>query len=178
MEKALLDKLVSGDRDAFSVIFSAYYRDLVLFAINIVHDRDTAEEIVQDNFVKIWEERRDLNITASLKSYMLRSVQNRCIDWYRHKKIRQAHSDEVTTSQILFEYDTENYLFGSELESLIKKTLSVIPSDYSEAFRMSREEGLKYSEIAEKLNVSVRTIEVRVSKALHLLREHLKDYLS
>ena len=177
MERVLVSKLVVGDKDAFSVIFSAYYRDLVLFAVNIVHDVDNAEEIVQDNFVRIWEDRKDLHITTSLKSYMLRSVQNRCIDWYRHKKVRQAHIDEVSSNPELFVSDTDSYLFRSELEIRIKKILSVIPSDYSEAFRMNREEGLKYTEIAEKLNVSVRTIEVRVSKALHLLREHLKDYL-
>ncbi len=173
----MLNKLVSGDRYAFSVIFSTYYRDLVMFAISKVRDADTAEEIVQDTFVKIWEERGNLQITTSLKSYMLRSVQNRCIDWYRHKKVQQAHIDEVSSNPELFVSDADSYLFRSELEGRIKKILTLIPSDCSDAFRMNREEGLKYSEIAEKLNVSVRTIEVRISKALHLLREHLKDYL-
>ena len=178
IEKVLLGKLVSGDRDVFSTIFTTYYRDLVLFALSMVHDTETAEEFVQDTFVKIWEDRRNLQINISLRSYLIRSVHNRCIDWFRHMKVKQAHIDEVMSYQILSENDTENYILSSELNSQIKKILSKIPAEYSEAFCMNRDQGLKYSEIAEKLNVSVRTVEVRIGKALHLLREYLHEYLS
>jgi RNA polymerase sigma-70 factor (family 1) len=177
IEKVLLVKLTKGDREAFSAIFSAYYRDLVLFASGFTHESATAEEIVQDTFTKIWEVHRDLNITGSLRSYLLKTVQNRCIDWHRHNKIRQIHQNEVINESVLFEYNTDNYVFRSELESLIKKAMLMIPQECAEAFRMNREDGLKYLEIAEKLNVSQRTIEVRIGKALHLLRKHLADYL-
>lgn len=177
VEKVLLNSLIGGDKEAFSTIFSAYYRDMVTFALSFTHEPDTAEEIVQETFVKLWEEHLNLKINESLKSYLLKSVQNRCIDWFRHKKVRQIHMNEVINNSVLFEYDTDNYMLRSELEGQIKKALLLIPDDYKEAFQMNRDEGLKYQEIAEKLNVSVRTIEVRISKALHLLREQLKDYL-
>jgi RNA polymerase sigma-70 factor (family 1) len=177
VEKVLLVKLASGDREAFSAIFSAYYRDLVMFATGFTHDSVTSEEIVQETFTKIWEVHGNLNITESLRSYLLKTVQNRCIDWHRHNKIRQTHQNEVINNTILFEYNTDNYIFRSELEGLVKKAMLMIPKECADAFRMNREDGLKYQEIAEKLNVSLRTIEVRIGKALHLLRKHLADYL-
>lgn len=178
VEKVLLDKLVRGDKDVFSVMFTTYYHDLVLFAMSMVNDRETAEEFVQDTFVKIWEERRNLHINTSLKSYLIRSVHNRFIDWYRHRKVRQAHADDLLANPVLSENDTEEYILFSELDHQIKKVLAFIPADCSEAFIMNRDQGLKYSEIAEKLNVSVRTVEVRIGKALHLLRNYLHEYLS
>ncbi len=177
VESVLLVNIIKGDKKAFSAIFTAYYRDLVMFAISFTHDPDTAEEIVQDTFVKFWEEHDTLQITISVKSYLLRSVQNRCIDWYRHKRVIQTHFDTITATAKLYENDTDNYLLRSELEDQIQKALALIPPDCSQAFLMNREEGLKYKQIAKKLNVSVRTIEVRISKALHFLRENLKDYL-
>lgn len=177
VEKVLLLKLTNGDREAFSAIFTAYYRDLVMFASGFTHESVTAEEIVQETFIKLWEIRSNTNEIGSLRSYLLKAVQNRCIDWHRHEKIRQIHHDEVVNSSVLFEYNTDNYVLTSELEGEIKKAMLLIPPDYAEAFRMNRDEGFKYQEIAEKLNVSVRTVEVRISKALNLLRRQLRDYL-
>jgi len=178
IEKILIKKLISGDEEAFSTIFSAYYPDLVMFAFNFTREHDAAEEIVQDTFVKLWEEHNCLTINYSIKSYLLKSVQNRCIDWFRHKKVKKIHSMDVMSNSVLFEYNTDNYVLRSELEDQIEKSLLTIPHDYAEAFRMNRDEGYRYQEIAEKLNVSVRTVENRISKALHLLREHLKDYMN
>jgi RNA polymerase sigma-70 factor (family 1) len=177
VERLLLLRLTNGDKEAFSAIFTAYYSDLVMFASGFTHESITAEEIVQETFIKLWEDHKSSNIIGSLRSYLLKSVQNRCIDWYRHKKIRQIHYEEVINNSILYEYNTDNYIFRSELEGLIKKAMLLIPPECAEAFRMNREQGLKYQEIAEKLNVSVRTIEVRIGKALYLLREQLHDYL-
>lgn len=177
VEKVLLLKLTNGDKEAFSAIFTAYYRDLVLFAARFTHESESAEEIVQETFVKLWESHASSGNIESLRSFLLKAVQNRCLNWHRHNKIRQIHHDEVTFNAILFEYDTDNYIVGSELESQIKKAMLLIPPDCAEAFRMNREDGFKYQEIAEKLNVSIRTVEVRISKALHLLRQHLSEYL-
>ena len=177
IEGVLLNSLLLGNKEAFSTIFSAYYPDMVMFAMSFTHEPDTAEEIVQETFVKLWEDHKTLKINESLKSYLLKSVQNRCIDLFRHKKVRQVHFNEVTNNAVLFEYDIDNYMLRSELEEQIKKAFLLIPHDYLEAYRMNRDEGLKYKEIAKKLNVSVRTIEVRIGKTLNLLREHLKDYL-
>ena len=176
VEKVLISKLKTGDTSAFSDIFLAYYKDLVIFAARFTHDLNNAEEIVQDMFSKLWEEHESVKIDISLKSYLLKLVQNKCIDWYRHKIIMRAHNDFVIESSIKFEVDTDNYILYSELQERVDKALEMLPEPVSETFRMNRYKGLKYHEIADIFGVSVRTIEVRIGKALHLLRNCLKDY--
>jgi RNA polymerase sigma-70 factor (family 1) len=177
IESVILSKLKIGDATAFSIIFSAYYKDLVMFALNFTHEMEIAEEITQETFVKLWEEHDSISINVSLKSYLLKIVQNKCIDWHRHQKIIKKHISYIYDNTLLYEYDTDNYVFLSELEERFNSALSQLPEEISKVFKMNRFEGLKYHEIAEKLNVSVRTIEVRIGKALHLLREQLKDFL-
>lgn len=177
IEKVLVVKLKEGDQSAFSLIFTTYYRDLVLFAVNFVHEQTAAEEIVQDTFARIWEEHNDLNITFSLKSFLLKSVRNKCIDMIRHQKVRQNHIIEIVNQSVDYEFNTDNYITSSELEGLISDALDKVPAEVSQAYRMNRYNGLKYTEIAEKLNISLRTVETRIGKALCALREELKDYL-
>jgi RNA polymerase sigma-70 factor (ECF subfamily) len=176
-ELLLIEKLKSGDPDSFSDIFSAYYKDLVFFAYSFTHELSSAEDIVQDTLVKLWEDHEKLNVTVSLKSILLKTIQNKCIDWHRHRKIVNNSSTYIIDNSPLYEYDTDNYVLRSELEEMIEKALAILPEKFKEAFEMNRFEGLKYQEIANKLNVSVRTIEVRISKALELLRKSLIDFL-
>jgi RNA polymerase sigma-70 factor (family 1) len=176
-EQLLIEKLQAGDRDSFSDIFSAYYKDLVFFAYSFTHELSSAEDMVQDTFIKLWEDHEKLNVTVSLKSILLKTIQNKCIDWHRHKKIVTNHSTYIIDNSPLYEYDTDNYVLRSELEWRIEKALASLPEKFKEAFEMNRFEGFKYQEIATKLNVSVRTVEVRISKALELLRKSLIDFL-
>ena len=176
LEKVLISKLKTGDSSAFSDIFTAYYKDLVMFGARFTKDLNSAEEIVQDTFVKIWEEHESINVSVSLKSYLLKIVQNKCINWCRHKKIMQAHSSFVKESPPQFDYDTDSYILYSELQEKIDAALDKLPKEISDAFRMNRYKGLKYHEISEIQHTSVRTIEVRIGKALNMLRNHLKEY--
>lgn len=165
-----------GDPNAFSTIFKSYYPDLVIFASRFTHDLNDSEEIVQDTFVTLWTDRESLMIKNSLKSYLLKVVQNKCIDWYRHKKIIQVHIDSVAKEPPRLTMETDGYLLYSELNEQIENALNKLPDEIAETFRMNRHKGLKYHEIAEILGVSVRTIEVRIGKALFLLRKYLSDY--
>jgi RNA polymerase sigma-70 factor (ECF subfamily) len=176
-ELLLIEKLKSGDPGSFSDIFSAYYKDLVYFAYSFTHELSSAEDIVQDTFIKLWEDHEKLIVTVSLKSILLKTIQNKCIDWHRHRKIVNNGSTYIIDNSPLYEYDTDNYVLRSELEEMIEKAVAILPEKFKEAFEMNRFEGLKYQEIATKLNVSVRTIEVRISKALELLRKSLIDFL-
>jgi RNA polymerase sigma-70 factor (ECF subfamily) len=178
VEKVLISKLKVGDYLAFSYIFTAYYQDLVMFASRFTRNLNNAEEIVQDTFVKIWEEHESVKIDTSLKSYLLKLVQNKCIDWCRHNKVMQTHFNFIMESPPQFEYETDSYLLYSELQKQIENALEMMPEAISEAFRMNRYKGLKYYEIAEEMHVSVRTIEVRIGKALQILRNYLKEYFT
>lgn len=176
-ERILLEKLKNDDQSAFTVLFTKYYSDLVRFSFGLTRNLDTSEEIVQEVFLKLWENRSSLEIHTSLKSFLLKTVQNRSIDSLRHNSIRHTYASLILEHPTLWENDTENYVLYSELEANFNHAMGVIPLQYAEVFRMSRIETHNYQEIAQKLGVSVRTVEVRIAKALSLLREELKDFL-
>lgn len=176
-EQILIAKLKSGDKSAFSSIFSFYYTNLISFANTILKDTNTSEEIVEDCFVYLWENHELLAINSSLKSYLLKMVQNKCINFIKHQQIENRYNQLVIKYSAIFERDTENYIFRNELELKIEEALNALPPEIKEAFVMSRYEGKKYQEIADYQSVSVRTIEDRISKALAHLRISLKDYL-
>ena len=176
-ENALVEKLKNNSKSAFSVIFLTYYKDLVRFAFRFTKNADLSEEIVQDVFVKVWEERSTLEIHHSLKSFLLKSVQNLSIDRLRHLNIVNKYASLVLDNPVLSDNATENYLLRDELELNYIRAMEKIPAEYADVYRMSRVEAQSYQEIAQKLGVSVRTVEVRVGKALSLLREELKDFL-
>jgi RNA polymerase sigma-70 factor (ECF subfamily) len=172
-----VDKLRNNDQPAFTIIFTKYYQDLVRFSFSFTRDSDASEEIVQEVFLKLWENRSSLIIQTSLKSFLLKAVQNLSIDRLRHLNITHKYTLTVLAHPLLAENDTENYILHSELEANFEHAMALLPVEYAETFRMSRFETLNYQEIAQKLGVSVRTVEVRISKALSLLREELKDFL-
>lgn len=174
-ENFLLSALRQDNKEAFSLLFQKYYTDLVLFCGNFVRDKSSCEDIVQSIFLKLWNDRKNIRIETSLKSYLLRAVRNSCFDEFRHLEIvRQYESDP--DHSVLDCYDTDNYILYSDLSAHLQQALDQLPAAYREAFEMNRFEGLKYREIAVRLNVSERTVEVRVSKALEMLRKLLKDF--
>jgi RNA polymerase sigma-70 factor (ECF subfamily) len=176
-EKHLLESLQKGDKKSFSYLFSKYYKDLVHFAFTFTRSSEVAEEIVQDVFVKFWENRHFIHISISVKSYLLKATQNKCLDWLKHQKIKEHYKEIAPYITLLSENNTDQYLLLSELQTNLDKALSTLPGEVAEAFRLSRFADLKYTEIAEKQNVSVRTVEVRISRAIRLLREALKENL-
>ena len=176
-ERILLGKLKNNDQSAFTIIFTKYYADLVRFSFGFTRNSDVSEEIVQEVFLKFWENRASFSIHTSLKSFLLKSVQNRCIDLLRHNTITGKYASEILEHPVLSGNDTENYILYSDLETHFNQAMSKIPAQYAEVFRMSRIESQSYQEIAVNLGVSVRTVEVRIAKALSLLKEELRDYL-
>ena len=174
-EYFVMSALRQDSKEAFSLLFQTYYTDLVLFCGNFIKDKDSCEDIVQSIFLKLWNDRKNIQIEISLKSYLLKAVRNSCLDEFRHIEIVRQYETEFGSSA-LDNYDAENYILYSDLYAHLSRALEKIPDLYKEAFVLNRFEGLKYREIAEKLNVSERTVEVRVSKTLDLLRKQLKDF--
>jgi RNA polymerase sigma-70 factor (ECF subfamily) len=176
-EKSLLERIKNGDKTSFTILFNHYYKDLVAFSFGFIHNLAVSEEIAQDVFIKLWENRQHLEIDRSLKSYLLKSVQNRSLNWIKHLRIRSEFNNHILAHHPLSENETEKYLLHSELESRLIIALEKIPAETAQSFRMNRFDNMSYPEIAEKLGVSVRTIENRISKALVFLREELKEFL-
>jgi RNA polymerase sigma-70 factor (family 1) len=175
-ELYLLAELKNGSKVAYTLLFRQYYKDLVLFGGNFLFDKSRCEDIVQNVFLKLWSDREILQIKTSLKSFLLRSVQNACLDELRHKNVVREHESYTEAFSTLDDLGTENYVLYSDLHDKLQDALSKLPEDCREAFEMNRFNDLKYKEIAQRLNVSERTIEVRIGKAIGLLRLHLKEF--
>ncbi|MGC8823885.1 MAG: RNA polymerase sigma-70 factor [Bacteroidales bacterium] len=175
-EKILLQRIKDDDEHAFAIIFSKYYSDLIFFANHYVHSIDSAEEIIQDIFVQLWDNRKILDVHTSLKSYLLKITQNKCFDYLRHKQVKDRYTQLVLQKSTLFENDTENYILFSELNEKLNEALAQLDPEIAQVFRLHRFEGFSYDEISKKLNISTRTVEYFLSKALSNLRKILKDY--
>ena len=173
----LLVTLQAGDITAFEMIFKTYYQPLCNYAYSFVHDRDEAEEIVQTTFLSVWEKKDNLTIHTGVKPYLYAMVRNAALNVLKHEKIKQQHA---TVELAVAERSTESVtrtVMASELEDRIYKALNKLPEQCRLVFKLSRFEELKYAEIAEQLNISVKTVENQMGKALKIMREQLKDYL-
>ncbi len=168
-------RLKEGDERAFKALFQKYYSAMCHFAFQFLKDHEMAEETIQDLFVRIWEKHATLNIETSFKHYFFRSVRNQCLNQLQHQKIRKEYASIVMESSHQ-EIDTDQYYIEVDLVERIEKSIASLPAKRQEIFRLSREQGLKYKEIADKLNISVKTVEAQMGLALKYLRDELKEF--
>lgn len=173
-DKELYLLLKDGNEKAFETLFHRYYPSLCLVARQYVEDDVKSEEIVQDMFVKMWSKRNELSVETSFKQYLLRSVKNQCINQLQHVKIRQKYAQKVKEDSKEGREPAFFMEFG--LAEKIEASINSLPEKRKEIFKLSREDGLKYREIADQLGISVKTVEAQMGLALKQLREMLKDY--
>ena len=174
-DKELYLKLKEGDERAFKALFEKYYAFLCHFASQFLNDSEMAEEIVQELFVRIWEKRESLTIETSVKHYFFKSVKNQCLNQLQHQKIKLRYAGKVKETSHQDIDPSQNYI-EVDLFERIEKSIDSMPKKRQEIFRLSREQGLKYKEIAEQLNISIKTVEAQMGLALKYLREELKDF--
>ncbi|MDA3929259.1 MAG: RNA polymerase sigma-70 factor [Prolixibacteraceae bacterium] len=174
-EKNLFNQIQKGDQQSFELLFKTYYAPLCLFAHKYIYDQDECEEVVQAFFLKLWESRKTINITTSVKSYLYSSVRNRCLNYIKHLKIKQEYQSEMVNSPAKNNFDSNTFLEIDLIEK-INQCIDSLPPRRKEIFILSREHGLKYREIAEQLGLSIKTVEAQMGQALKDLREQLKDY--
>ncbi|SKC41854.1 RNA polymerase sigma-70 factor, ECF subfamily [Ohtaekwangia koreensis] len=173
-DQEIIQAIQRGDKGAFEQVFHACYENLCQYAFTILKDMDEAEDIVQSMFLKIWERREDLNIQHAIRSYLFRAVYHQCINHLEHRTIKLKHQEYGVlegTSRV-----QQPEIFPDELSNSIQSVVNELPQQCRIIFMMSRYEELRYAEIAQKLNISVNTIENQISKALRILRLKLKDH--
>lgn len=173
-ETLLLAALKLDSHEAFLQIFRKYYPDLVLFASRFILDSETCEDIVQEAFIKIWANRKILEIRTSLRTYLISLVQHLALNEIKHRKVRTLYQD--TYHEMILALPADEHVFYTELNDAMQKLLSQLEPEVLETYSLSRTHHLKYTEIAQKLNISVRTVEARVSKAVKFLQKNLKGY--
>ena len=165
------------DNKSFEELFKTYFKPLTSFAYKFVKDIDDAKSIVHDVFMKLWEKKEDIDLSKSVKSYLFTSVNNRSLNFIRdHKKF--VNEELVMDQQFEEHWETVDELSSVEIQQKVDATLKELSPKVREAFHLSRNEGLKYKEIAEKMGISVKTVETHISNALRELRKNLKEYLS
>lgn len=175
-EKDLLLQLSQGDSRAFAVLFRRYYRDMVLYAGTYVRDQPTCEDIVQTVFIHLWAEHRDAQNIRSLKSFLLKSVQNGAISHLRHLEVREKYADLSVAAQAAVTHEAEEYILYSELTARLEEAMTRLSPEQRRCFEMNRLQGIRQKQIAEELQMPLRTVELRIAEALRILKQQLKDY--
>lgn len=158
------------------MLFKSHYKNLCSYAYLFVKDADSAEDMVQEVFYKLWKNKEKLKIDSSIKSYLFRSVRNACMNFLEHMKVRDGYREFSEANNQSGE-STYDHAIVNELERKIKETIDKLPPERRKIFMMSRYEGLKYREIAEELDISVKTVENQMYQALSFMRDNLKEYL-
>ena len=168
----LAESIRNSNQGVFELVFNHYYSGLVVYADQIINDAVISEDIAQSVFMKLWETRETIEI-RSFRSYFMQCIKNRCIDHLRTQQVKQRFDKQIPeTSSMVTEEDlwTKN-----ELSELLERAMEDFAPRCREIFFMSRYENLKIAEIAEKLDISKRTVETQISKALQILRIKLVD---
>lgn len=170
------------DIQSFNQLFNEYYERFIRFAQGYVKERETAEDFVLEAFTVFWENRENLQSDTKPQAYILTIIKNKCLNHLQHIQVRQ-HAEKILSEHeswrlslsinTLQACDPE-FLFSGEIERIIAETLQSLPKKTRQIFVLNRFEGLPYHEIAKKMNLSNKTIEYHISRALRELRISLK----
>ena len=164
--------LKKGDRKAYKTIFDSYYKRLYAFALKYVEDSYTAEEIVEDVLLILWQKRHKMREVKNLKSYLYTMVRNASLDYLKEQKKFERYDMEKHDSIELM----EQFIIEEETHAILFQALDSLPSKCRKVFELSCLEGIKYADIAEDLQISVNTVKSQRSRAIELLRIHLKNH--
>jgi len=164
---------------AFERFFKTYFKSLHAYAFVTLQDEIMAEEIVQQVFYKIWEKKEQFKVHTSVRAFLYKAVHNECLNYLKHQKHKAIHQNYVLYANRNTASD-ENAAMRielSELETQLQKAVNDLPEQCRTIFYMSRFDGLKYRQIAGQLDLSIKTVEAQMGKALKVLRKKLIDFL-
>jgi RNA polymerase sigma-70 factor (ECF subfamily) len=176
-EQYLIKGLLTRNKVVFDFIFHYYYSGLCAYCERITGNQQVAEDLVQELFVTLWIKCQQIKITSSLKNYLFTSVKNRSLDYLKRELRKTQKLEHIAEKQQLPENLSSVWFAEAEFQAVVEKCLTKLPPRCREIFELSRFEGLKNQEIADKLGLSKRTVELQVSNALKQLRSDLKNYL-
>jgi RNA polymerase sigma-70 factor (ECF subfamily) len=164
--------------DLFEQVFKTHFKSLHAYACTITRDPVAGEEIVQNIFVKLWEKREEIEIRGNVSVYLYRAVHNESLNHLKHLKVRAAYQTHTMRRHTLNDHEkASGKITLGELEQKLEAALRELPEQCRTIFQLSRYEDLKYREIADKLDLSIKTVENQMGKALRLLRLKLVDFL-
>jgi RNA polymerase sigma-70 factor (ECF subfamily) len=177
-DQQILSELLSGNRKVFEELFRSLYPPLVRFACELLKDKDSSEDLVQEVFVKLWEKRERLQVHTSLKAYLYMAVKNHCLNLIKKEQRLEFLEEDEEVIEWKSTEQTDHRHQTRLLAQHIDQALERLPPRCALIFKMSRFEEKTYQEIADILELSIKTVENQMGKALSMMREYLSPYLN
>ncbi|BDS12927.1 RNA polymerase sigma-70 factor [Aureispira anguillae] len=166
-----------NNQKAFQEIYHQFFNGLANYAYSILNDKDAAKDVVQDVFLDLWNKRKTLTIKTSLEAYLVRSVKFKSIDFIRKDKTKQQYVTKMTPSSHPHTEEDGDDAAMNERKKQLSYAIAQLPTKCRQVFMLSRASGYTYKEIAEEMDISVKTVENQISRALKLLRQKLSDLM-
>ena len=170
--------LKAGDEKVFKLIYDEYWEKLVAMSYNRLKSIELSEEIVQDIFTELWIKRESIVFTKNIEAYFVASLKYKIYNHIRHETVKDSHLEYLKNSSDFSENTTWQQVSFEELFTKMEKEINKLPEKCRVVFKLSRESGFSTKEISEELNISPKTVEVHIGKALKVLRGGLKDYVT
>jgi RNA polymerase sigma-70 factor (ECF subfamily) len=177
-EKELLTLLQQSDAAAFTHIYNLYWKSCFFAAANKLQNLSEAEEVVQDIFLDLWKRREELHISSCLSSYLAVSVKYKVINVLARRNLQSRYLKQRSIDNNPSDLSTEQHIRMAELQQLLEKETAKLPEKCRLVFEMSRQEGFSQRQIAKKLNISEKTVESHISRALRSLRTGLSHLMT
>ncbi|MDP2883691.1 MAG: RNA polymerase sigma-70 factor [Ignavibacteria bacterium] len=176
MDSGLVERIRAGDEVAFELLFRSYYPLLCRFTFRLIRDSSDGEQLVQDVFLNIWQMREGWSPRSTVRSYLYRAAKNQALNYLKHRRLVGSVDElEVQTAEIARASLQEDYE-RKELMVAVQQAIELLPPRCKLVFALHRQDGLTYSEIADVLDISVKTVETQIGRALKFLRKILKPY--
>ena len=172
-EKHLISRLKKGDRNAFGQLFEHYYPIVLSFVNSMLHNKTVAKDLIQNVFMRIWANRKNLDESKRLKNYLQVAIRNE-VYYYLRSEMKKKHED-IHPEIMDHSTSSDASISAKELEKNISETLAAMPERRREIFEMSREKKLSNAKIAQRLDISTRTVEKHIENALADLRRNLPN---
>jgi len=175
-DRERLARLRGGDEQAFESFFREWYPKLVRMASAMLRDDAVAEELAQEAMLELWRRREELDPDGSPQAYLLQATRNRALNHLRHLQVQRRTAVHVA-SEVAREPSAPSLLVAAEMQAVVLETLESLPPRCREVFELSRGKGLKYTDIATTLGISVKAVEAQMGRALKAFRERLSPWL-
>lgn len=176
-DQQLVDLLSSADQLAYTEIFERYAKLLVGHAYRLLGDRDEANDVVQDVFMVLWQNRFSLQLQTSLSAYLYVAVRNRVLNRLSHAKVVSRYADSILDFMDNVHVNSDELFLAKELEKLIESEINALPEKMREVFLLRKQEELSYSEISERMGITDKTAKQQVHNAVKILRTKINSFL-
>ncbi|TKG94915.1 RNA polymerase sigma-70 factor [Puteibacter caeruleilacunae] len=180
----IVSRLKNSEESVFEMVFSSYFPRLVYFTKEYLPDEETARNIVHDTFLSLWNERAKLQDNTNLNAWLFTVARNKSLKYLRHLQVEKKFKEysliqqqEIQANQIALSHTDTSELTFQEIQQKIEQTMAQLPEQCRKIFQLSRFEDKKNKEIAEELEISIKTVEAQITKALKLFRINLQEYL-